>query len=277
MLFVASLFSGQINASEFGTASEARSMLNHAIAELKKNPSSAIVAFNSSSGAFRDRDLYVFCGGPDGIFTAHPRATGKYSLRSFKDISGEAIGEEMYSLAKEGEISEISYLLPRGDDPIPYAKTSLITKVGDQICGVGYYSTKQRSRSGNLSINSSLGIVIGGYDAVAYFTIARATKGVKQFSYSWLGSEWYFVNSEHREMFITNPNKYTPQYGGYCANAMAKGSVVTIDPESWQIVNDKLYLLYSSRAKSGWSMDRGGNIAKADARWGKIKPGLSNL
>jgi len=57
---------------------------------------------------------------------------------------------------------------------------------------------------------------------------------------------------------------------------MAMGSVVPIDPESWQIVDEKLYLLYSIRARSGWSMDRASNIAKADAQWENIKPGLSN-
>ena len=276
MLLVTSAFSSSINATEFGTASEARDMLERAIAILKTNESAALAAFNNIDGEFRVRDLYVFCGGPNGKFTAHPKGAGKWSLRLFEDIAGKAVGEEMYSVAKEGEISEVAYLLPRDDSPIPYEKTSLITMVGDQLCGVGYYNPEKRTRAGNLTINSSLGVVAGGYDVVAYFTLGQATTGTKNFSYEWLGSEWHFLNSEHRDMFIENPVDYTPQYGGYCSSGMSKGFLVPIDPETWQIVGGKLYLHFSKRAKSGWSQNRDTNITNADANWEKIKPGLSN-
>jgi len=270
------IYSSSVYASEFGTASEARAMLERAIAALKNNKSTALTAFNNIDGEYRDRDLYVFCGGADGIFTAHPKAAGKYSLRRFIDISGEPIGEVMYSVAKEGNISEVTYLLNRGDNPIPYDKTSLITKVDDQICGVGYYNERKRTDSENLAINSSLGIVADGYDVVAYFTLRQATKGTEQYSYQWLGSEWHFVKSEHRDMFINNPIKYTPQYGGYCSSGMSKGYLVPVDPETWQIVDGKLYLHFSKRARSKWSQNRETNIATADTQWEKIKPGLSN-
>ena len=265
-----------MSATEFGTAAEARTMLNRAIAALKDNPSMALDAFNDNDGEYRDRDLYIFCGGVDGIMTAHPRVAGKFSLRDFKDISGEPVGETMYRIAAEGKISEVVYLLARGDDPIPYEKISLITKVGDQICGVGYYNADQSTRTGNLSVNNSLGIVINGYDPVAYFTLGRATRGTEQHCYQWLGSDWHFVNAEHRQMFADSPDKFTPQYGGYCSMAMTLGRLVPIDPESWQIVDGKLYLHYSSRSHSGWDVGNEANIEKANHQWEKIQPGLTN-
>ena len=265
-----------MSATEFGTAAEARTMLNRAIAALKDNPSMALDAFNDNDGEYRDRDLYIFCGGVDGIMTAHPRVAGKFSLRDFKDISGEPVGETMYRIAAEGKISEVVYLLARGDDPIPYEKISLITKVGDQICGVGYYNADQSTRSGNLSVNNSLGIVINGYDPVAYFTLGRATRGTEQHRYQWLGSDWHFVNAEHRQMFADSTDKFTPQYGGYCSMAMTLGRLVPIDPESWQIVDGKLYLHYSNRSHSGWDVGKEANIEKANHQWEKIQPGLTN-
>jgi len=278
LIFIFTLGTSTVNlaATEFGTAEQARAMLGRAILALQYNKQAAIKAFNDSDGEFRDRDLYVFCAGSDGLFTAHPRGAGRWSLRGFEDISGEAIGEEMYSVAAEGKISEVTYLLTRGNNPLPYEKTSLITKIGDQICGVGYYNKGQRTRSGNLTVNSSRGVVIDGYDAVAYFTLGQATKGTEKFSYQWLGAEWHFVNAEHRQMFIVDPNKFTPQYGGYCATAMSEGHLVPIDPESWQIVDGKLYLHYSKRSESRWSQDQESSITSANTHWQKIKPGLSN-
>ena len=138
ILFTAMACFATAFASEYGTAEEARAMLQRAIAALKNDESKALDAFNNRESEFRDRDLYVFCGGPDGKLTAHPRAKGK-SLRGFQDTTGKATGEEFYRVAKEGKISEVTYLYPRRRGDEPREKTSLITKVRDQICGVGYY------------------------------------------------------------------------------------------------------------------------------------------
>jgi len=138
VLFAVMAFLATAFASEYGTAEEARAMLQKAIASLKNDEAKALAAFNNKESEFRDRDLYVFCGGPDGKLTAHPRARGK-TLRGFKDSTGKAIGEEMYAVAKEGTISEVVYLYPRRRGEEPREKITLITKVRDQICGVGYY------------------------------------------------------------------------------------------------------------------------------------------
>jgi len=125
-------------AGEFGTADEAKAMLTKASAAVKADKAAALAQFAKGEGGFKDRDLYPFCGGPDGTFTAHPTLTGK-SLKDLKDKTGKALGEEIYSTAKEGEIKEVSYMWPRPGQTDPVQKVSFVTKIGDQTCAVGYY------------------------------------------------------------------------------------------------------------------------------------------
>jgi signal transduction histidine kinase len=130
---------GVTSAAEFGTREQAKAMLERAIAVLKADKERALDLFTSGDGGFIDRDLYVFCGGPDGMLTAHPYFMG-INLKAFKDKTGMAVGEEVYASAKEGEVSEISYkwLQPGGGDE-QVDKVSFYTKVADQVCGVGFY------------------------------------------------------------------------------------------------------------------------------------------
>lgn len=128
----------QAAAGDFGTAAEAKAMLEKAVAAVKADKAGALAKFTKGEGGFKDRDLYPFCGGPDGNFTAHPKLVGK-SLKELKDKAGKALGEEMYAVAKEGTISEVSYMWPRPGSTDPVAKVSFVTKVADQVCAVGYY------------------------------------------------------------------------------------------------------------------------------------------
>lgn len=125
-------------AGEFGTAAEAKAMLDKAVAALKADKAGALAKFAKGEGGFKDRDLYPFCGGSDGNFTAHPSLVGK-SLKDLKDKTGKALGEEIYKTAKEGQVSEVSYMWPRPGTTDPVQKVSYVTKVGDQVCAVGYY------------------------------------------------------------------------------------------------------------------------------------------
>ncbi|ABD87827.1 cache domain-containing protein [Rhodopseudomonas palustris] len=126
------------SAGEFGTADEAKAMLNKAAAAVKADKTTALAQFAKGEGGFKDRDLYPFCGGPDGLFTAHPTLTGK-SLKELKDKTGKALGQEIYATAKEGDVKEVSYMWPRPGQTDPVQKVSFVTKVGDQTCAVGYY------------------------------------------------------------------------------------------------------------------------------------------
>ena len=108
------------------------------MAAVKAAKAKALEMFTKGEGGFKDRDLYAFCGGPDGNFTAHPKLVGK-SLKELKDKAGKALGEEMYTVAKEGKISEVGYMWPRPGGTEPVQKVSFVTKVSDQVCAVGYY------------------------------------------------------------------------------------------------------------------------------------------
>lgn len=123
-----------------GTASEAKAMLERAVQEVKRDEQKALTEFSRGEGGFRQRDLYVFCFGPDGKLDAHPNAAliGE-SAQTLSDKNGKHFALEMLKVAEEGKFAEVSYSWPRllGSDPIP--KTSYVTKVEDQVCGVGYY------------------------------------------------------------------------------------------------------------------------------------------
>jgi signal transduction histidine kinase len=125
-------------AGDSGTPAEAKAMLEKAVAALKQNQAKALEMFTKGEGGFKDRDLYPFCGGPDGKFTAHPTLVGK-SLKDLKDKTGKPIGEEMYKVAQEGKVAEVSYMWPRPGETEPVQKVVYVTKVGDQVCAVGYY------------------------------------------------------------------------------------------------------------------------------------------
>ena len=136
---VAAIFiAGTAFAAEFGTEAEAKAMLDKAAAEIKKDKAAALEKFNKGEGGFKDRDLYPFCGGPDGNFTAHPTLKGK-SLKELKDKDGKALGEEIYKTAQEGKTTQVSYKWARPGQTELVEKVSYVTKVGDQVCAVGYY------------------------------------------------------------------------------------------------------------------------------------------
>jgi signal transduction histidine kinase len=114
-------------------------MLDRAVAAVKEDKTKALDMFNKGQGGFRDRDLYVFCANAsDGIVTAHPTMKGK-QLRDILGKKGHPLGQEMMQKATEGTIKEVTYWWPRPGSDKPLQKTSFCTKVGDQICGVGYY------------------------------------------------------------------------------------------------------------------------------------------
>lgn len=108
---------------------------------------------------------------------------------------------------------------------------------------------------------------VGGYDTVAYFTEHMPRKGDKRFVHSWQGAEWRFVSAENRDRFAAMPQRYAPQFGGYCAWAVAQGYTASGDPQFWKIVDDKLYLNYDAEVQKKWEKDIPGFIAKAQQNW----------
>lgn len=108
---------------------------------------------------------------------------------------------------------------------------------------------------------------VSGYDVVAYFTQGKPVKGERKFSYKYKGATWRFSSKENLDKFKANPTKYAPQYGGYCAWAMADGKTASGDPKYWKIVNGKLYLNYNDTIQKRWEKDIPGFIQRADAKW----------
>lgn len=126
-------------------------------------------------------------------------------------------------------------------------------------------------------VNASFfkGVAIKGYDPVAYFTDGKPVEGSSDYQYEWMGAKWRFASKANLDAFAANPEKYAPQYGGYCAYAVSQGGTADIDPESWKIVDGKLYLNLSAKVKAIWEKDIPGYIAKADANWPKVRADLA--
>ena len=112
---------------------------------------------------------------------------------------------------------------------------------------------------------------LDGYDTVAYFTSGKPVEGSKQFSAEYKSADWYFSSEKNLTLFVNNPEKYAPQYGGYCAWAVsAKSDFAPGDPNQWTIVDNKLYLNYDQEIKQRWEQDRAQHIQKADTVWPQL-------
>jgi YHS domain-containing protein len=112
---------------------------------------------------------------------------------------------------------------------------------------------------------------IKGYDPVTYFTAGKAVKGHKDLEHQWMGVTFRFSSKENLELFKTAPEKYAPQYGGYCAYAVSQGYTAPVDPEAWDIVSGKLYLNYSKSVQKKWREKRDEYITAANKNWPKLK------
>lgn len=133
------LFTQAAIGQQYGTASEARAMLERVVAAIKADPAATIEQINKSDPKFSDRDLYPTCAGPDGKMVANPNpARLGIVQKDSKDASGKPYGEEL-ARAQDGIFSEVSYLSPRpGADKTPVPKIAFVTKVAGYICLVGY-------------------------------------------------------------------------------------------------------------------------------------------
>ena len=109
-------------------------------------------------------------------------------------------------------------------------------------------------------------VAVGGYDPVSYFD-GTPVQGDKSVSTTWMGAEFRFASTENRDRFLSDPAHFAPQYGGYCAWAVAQGKTAKGDPEFWKIVDDKLYLNYNAKVQKDWEQDVPGFIKAANGQW----------
>ncbi|MCP4237996.1 MAG: YHS domain-containing protein [Aestuariibacter sp.] len=113
-------------------------------------------------------------------------------------------------------------------------------------------------------------VAIEGHDPVGYFLQNAAVKGSKAHKLKWNGVEWHFYSADNKALFESDPEKYAPQYGGYCAWAASQNQVAGVDPEQFSLIDGKLYLNYDEEVKNRWMLNTTKNIADADKNW----PGL---
>jgi len=127
-----------------------------------------------------------------------------------------------------------------------------------------------RARASSPAIYAQEGIAIDGTDPVAYFTEGRPVPGDAAITSDWNGATWRFSTPENKAAFDADPEAYAPQYGGYCAWAVAEGYTASTVPEAWKIVDGKLYLNFSRRIQRRWERDIPGNIVRANGNWPSV-------
>jgi YHS domain-containing protein len=114
------------------------------------------------------------------------------------------------------------------------------------------------------------GIAIHGYDPVAYFVDKKPVAGKPSLSHQWSGAIWLFSTTENRQDFINTPEKYAPQFGGFCAYAASSGAFADTEPDAWSIVNNKLYLNFNTSVRGIWNSNRKEFIKRAEEHWPKM-------
>ncbi|MBC7935168.1 MAG: YHS domain protein [Rhizobacter sp.] len=128
------------------------------------------------------------------------------------------------------------------------------------IFSAGAYAQSTKFTSKN-------GVAIKGYDPVAYFNQQSAVEGNDKYSFDWSGSKWKFVSQNNLDSFKTAPERYAPQYGGFCAYGTSENHLSPTDPKAWTVVNNKLYLNYNLDVKQLWIKDTTSRIKAADGYW----------
>lgn len=115
------------------------------------------------------------------------------------------------------------------------------------------------------------GKAIRGYDPVAFFTESKPVMGYDSLSFNWSDATWLFSTKENRDLFRSVPEKYAPQYGGYCAYGTSQGHKAPTETDTWSIINGKLYFNYNRTVQKTWNKDQQALIEKADKIWPEIK------
>jgi YHS domain-containing protein len=184
--------------------------------------------------------------------------------------TGAAVASELHDTAGSGDLAAVERLLAQGagvDACGPNAETPLMAAA---LAG------QEALAAALLARGAFGGVAIMGYDTVACFTDGRAVKGSKAFAYDGLGTPWYFASAEHRQLFIDDPVRYAPQYGGYCVGEVALGGITSnIDPEAWRIVEGKLYMSYDKAFAAEFGAHPGDYLTKAEAHWPSLKAKLA--
>ena len=118
-----------------------------------------------------------------------------------------------------------------------------------------------------ISDGADKNLMLKGHDPVAYFTDQKHVLGDAKIKLEHEGVTYRFSSEEHKTMFTENPNRYVPQYGGFCANGIVYGIPWGGDPDTWRIVNDRLFIYGGEASRRYWSMDEAKNLELGDQYW----------
>jgi hypothetical protein len=114
-------------------------------------------------------------------------------------------------------------------------------------------------------------IALSGYDPVSYFIDGRPEKGAQGFWFAFDDAVYLFRDAEHRAMFASDPERYAPQYAGFCAGGVSEGYKTEPDPEAWAIVNGRLFVMQRKNFVPEFERDAAAIIGKADGNWAKLQ------
>jgi len=142
--------------------------------------------------------------------------------------------------------------------------------LGLTLAGSAYAAPAVNTLKRGLISDSATGVAINGYDTVAYFTDGKPVKGSEAFTTDWNGAQWRFASKAHLDLFKATPEKYAPQYGGYCAYGVSQGYLVSIEPDQFTVLDGKLYLNYDSGVQKKWTKDIAGYNKIADAKFSDL-------
>jgi len=133
-----------------------------------------------------------------------------------------------------------------------------------------FYSSSVLAKDSEISTGFFSDTAVSGYDTVAYFKQNKAVEGLKKYSTEYKGATWLFSSEQNKLDFIASPEKFAPQYGGYCAYAISNNNTASGDPELWSIHDNKLYLSYNKDIEKKWEKDKEGIVKNANGNWPKI-------
>ena len=143
------------------------------------------------------------------------------------------------------------------------------------VAAIGYTAIAPKSEIPTYNIDANR-VAIHGYDTVGYFTEGKPLKGKAEFEHVWRDTRWHFASAGNRDLFTANPDRYAPQYGGYCALGLAAGEYADADPEAWTIVDGKLYLNNNKDFRVVWRKAPEALIGTADYNWSENREKLRN-
>ena len=149
---------------------------------------------------------------------------------------------------------------------LPIAAVLLVLST---IAGCASFST--------LHYQDRAGVAIHGYDPVAYFEQGAPKQGSSDFVHTWGGATWRFTSKENLDVFAADPTGFAPQFGGYCAWAVAQNSLAEVDPEYWAVVDGKLYLNKNLESHGKWRKAQSESIAAANQNWPELSAGLDTV